>query len=166
MRYYTDAYGRQIVDRGLGAQAPSSGPTLGGDGRWYAPDGLGGSLVWSGQGWCPLGAVFNTLSWQLPGAVDKSSGFVSSDSPSKCVNRPSGLDPRCQVWKASSNGTLCCQEYMRLAGQQEPACGAGKYVGVTEVTTYDKSTGRTSKKTVYGCCAAGDNYMMTNCVWP
>jgi hypothetical protein len=25
---------------------------LGGDGRWYAPDGLGGSLVWNGCGWC------------------------------------------------------------------------------------------------------------------
>jgi hypothetical protein len=22
------------------------------DGRWYAPDGLGGTLVWNGAGWC------------------------------------------------------------------------------------------------------------------
>jgi hypothetical protein len=30
----------------------STGPMLGGDGRWYAPDGLGGCVVWNGAGWC------------------------------------------------------------------------------------------------------------------
>ena len=32
----------------------SSGPAvlMGNDGRWYAPDGLGGCIVWNGANWC------------------------------------------------------------------------------------------------------------------
>jgi len=32
--------------------AASGAALMGNDGRWYAPDGLGGCVVWNGAGWC------------------------------------------------------------------------------------------------------------------
>jgi len=34
------------------ARGAQSAALMGNDGRWYAPDGLGGTLVWNGAGWC------------------------------------------------------------------------------------------------------------------
>jgi hypothetical protein len=51
-RYVSTASPR-YAERGADSTTPSqSAALMGDDGRWYAPDGLGGTLVWNGAGWC------------------------------------------------------------------------------------------------------------------
>ena len=41
-----------IPSQRYAARGAQSAALMGDDGRWYAPDGLGGTLVWNGAGWC------------------------------------------------------------------------------------------------------------------
>jgi hypothetical protein len=44
--------GRGAAAAAVESSSASGAALMGDDGRWYAPDGLGGTLVWNGAGWC------------------------------------------------------------------------------------------------------------------
>ena len=43
--------GRGAATAAVESSSATSAALMGNDGRWYAPDGLGGTLVWNGTGW-------------------------------------------------------------------------------------------------------------------